>query len=193
MNLRKYGTSNFTEMAYPAVVEGFGKQDPVINNASSILATHNENNVSVAVGYARPQSSLVDWLLIVEQSHDEAWAPINKLRTIVLSCVFGAVGLILIVVVPVAHYSVRPIRRLRDATKKSIAPPGYTPNGSIRSDRGGDLSGDEVGDEENAVSTRSKKGVFVRLKRYVFSEKIFPILNELLISKSRIFFKRGSL
>ena len=69
-------------------------------------------------------------------------------------------------VVPLAHYSVRPIRRLRDATKKSIAPPGYTPNGSIRSDRSeGDGSRDEGADEENGLSARSaKKGFFVRLK-----------------------------
>lgn len=164
-NLSKYGTSNFTEKAYPAVLAGFGNQNPVVNNASSILTTHNENNVSVAVGYARPQNALVNWLLIIEQSHDEAWEPINQLKTIVLSCVFGTVGLILIVVVPMAHYSVRPIRRLRDATEKSIAPPGYTPNGSIRSERVGDASGDEVGDEENAVSTRSKRGIMVRLRK----------------------------
>ena len=128
------------------------------------MSTHNENNVSVAVGYARPQSTLVNWLLIVEQTHEEAWGPINKLRTIVLSCVFGAIGLIFLVVIPMAHYSVRPIRRLRDATEKSIAPPGYTPNGSIRSERMEDMSGDEVGDEENAVSSRSKKGILVRLR-----------------------------
>jgi len=166
-NLSKYGSSNFTEYAYPAVVSGFGSQNRAVNNASSLLSTHNENNVSVAVGYARPSSPLVDWLLIVEQSHDEAWAPMNTLRNIILACVFGTVGLILIVVVPMAHYSVRPIRRLRDATEKSIAPPGYTPdNGSARSERmDGDLSGDDIGDEENAVSTRStKKGFLVRLR-----------------------------
>jgi len=164
-NLSKYGTSNFTVEAYPAVAAGFGKQNPAVNNASSILSTHNENNVSVAVGYARPQSTLVNWLLIIEQSHDEAWEPINRLKTIVLSCVFGTVGFILIVVVPIAHYSVRPIRRLRDATEKSIAPPGYTPTGSIHSERMEDVSGEEVADEENAISSRSKKGFFVRLRK----------------------------
>jgi osomolarity two-component system sensor histidine kinase SLN1 len=165
LNLSKYGTSNFTENAYPAVLAGFSKQNPVVNNASSILSTYNENNVSVAVGYARPQSTLVNWLLIIEQSHDEAWAPITDLRKIVLSCVFATIGLILVVIVPMAHYSVRPIRRLRDATEKSIAPPGYTPNGSIRSERMDDMLGDEVGDEERAVSTRSKRGILVRLRK----------------------------
>lgn len=83
---------------------GFGKLNGQINNASSMLSTTNENNISVAVGYARPQSTLVNWLLIVEQTHEEAWAPIERLRTIVLACVFGTVGLILIVVLPMAHF-----------------------------------------------------------------------------------------
>ena len=169
-NLTRLGSSNFTEGAYPAVVAGFGDHNPAINNASSMLSTHNENNVSVAVGYARPASELVEWLLIIEQSHEEAWAPITNLRKIVLACVFGTMGLVLLVVLPMAHYSVRPIRRLRDATEKSVAPPGYTPNGSIRSERlddPGEVSGDEVGDEENiaTLSQSSKKpGLFIRLK-----------------------------
>lgn len=69
-----------------------------MNNASADISTTNENNVSVAVGYARPQSSLVSWLLIVEQAHSEAWAPIVKLRRIVLACVFGTIGAIVVVV-----------------------------------------------------------------------------------------------
>lgn len=132
------------------------------------MTTDNEQGISVAVGFARPQSALVSWLLIVEQSHNEAWSPIQRLRTIVLACVFGTIGLILIVVLPMAHYSVRPIRRLRDATEKSIAPPGYTPNGSIHSDRGEhDISGDEMGELEhrNSDSQRSKKGLFLKLRR----------------------------
>lgn len=160
---------------YPAVVTAFEKQNSAINNASSILTTTNENNVTVAVGYARPQSSLVSWLLIVEQSHSEAWAPINHLRAIVLSCVFGTIGFIILIILPIAHYSVRPIRRLRDATEKSIAPPGYTPNGSIMSERlhEADLSGDEVGDAEvrrspTSTSQRSKRGLFMKMRRWAY-------------------------
>jgi osomolarity two-component system sensor histidine kinase SLN1 len=167
-NLSKFGSSNFSEQQYPAVLAAFSKQNIAINNASSMLSTHNENNVSVAVGYARPQTKLVDWLVIIEQSHDEAWAPINKLRTIVLACVFGAIGLVILVIVPVAHLSVRPIRRLRDATEKSIAPPGYSRDGSLHSDQMDDpgyASGDGAGDEEIATSTPSekKRGFLVRL------------------------------
>jgi len=156
---------------FPAVVTAFGKHNKAINNAGSMLSTKNENNFSVAVGYARPQSTLVDWLLVVEQSREEAWEPIVKLRNIVLACVFGTVGLILIVVLPMAHFSVRPIARLRDATKKSIAPPGYSDDGSIRSDRldEGEVFGEELVDLENRaspsrLSKSSKKGFFVRLR-----------------------------
>jgi len=167
-NLSLYGSSNFTEAQYPTVVKGFGMQNPQPNNSSSILSTHNENNVSVAVGFARPPSTLVEWLLIIEQSHEEAWEPIDRLRTIVLACVFGTLGLILIMIVPLAHYSVRPIRRLRDATEKSIAPPGYTPRESTQSERLDEASGDEIPDEEIATSARSsrpKKGIMVRLRK----------------------------
>ncbi|PVH74143.1 hypothetical protein DL98DRAFT_34611 [Cadophora sp. DSE1049] len=155
-------------LSYPAAVDGFRNYLPnSVNSADSKLTTDNEQNVSVAVGWARPQSTLVSWLLLVEQSHEEAWSPIKRLQTIVLACVFGTIGLILIVVLPMAHYSVRPIRRLRDATEKSIAPPGYTPNGSIRTEGDEpDISGDEMGELEhqNSNSPPSKKGLFLRLR-----------------------------
>lgn len=163
-NLTTLGSSNFTIGQYPATMSGFGGYDnDAINNAGSLLSTRNEDNVSVSVGYARPQSSLADWLLIIEQSHAEAWAPVTKLRMIVLACVFGSIGLILLVVVPTAHFSVRPIRRLRDATEKSITPPGYTPNGSMRS---GQYDSDGEDPElERSNSTHSRKtGLFFRLR-----------------------------
>ncbi|KAG4423816.1 hypothetical protein IFR04_003112 [Cadophora malorum] len=167
-NLSEFGSSNFSLKSYPAAVDGFRNYLPnSVNSADSKLTTDNEQNISVAVGWARPQSTLVSWLLLVEQSHEEAWSPIKRLQTIVLACVFGTIGLILIVVLPMAHYSVRPIRRLRDATEKSIAPPGYTPNGSIRTERDEhDLSEDEMGELEhrNSNSLPSKKGLFLKLK-----------------------------
>jgi len=176
--LKNGGQSNFSMSQYPAVIAGFRNQNPAVNNASAILTTTNENNVTVAVGYARPQSSLVSWLLIVEQSHSEAWSPISHLRRIVLSCVFGTIGFIVLIILPITHFSVRPIRRLRDATEKSIAPPGYTPNGSIRSERLDDeyVSGGEMGEMEvrrspTSTSNRSKKGLFTKLRRLTYNGK----------------------
>jgi osomolarity two-component system sensor histidine kinase SLN1 len=174
-NITKYGASNFSAKEYPAAVQGFGKWNNQVNQAGSLLSTKNENNVSVSVGFARPQSSLVDWLLIVEMTHQEAWEPVEKLRIIVLACVFGSIGLILLVVIPTAHFSVRPIRRLRDATEKSMAPPGYTPNGSIRSERTDDDMDDDVDHEmssgqpglgrSDSSRPEKKKGLFFRLRR----------------------------
>ncbi|TVY82586.1 Two-component system protein B [Lachnellula suecica] len=165
-NLSAYGASNFSMGAYPAAVIGFGKNNSAINYAGSQLTTKNENNVSVSVGFARPNTPLADWLLIVEQSHAEAWAPVTKLRKIVVATVLGTMGFIILVVSPIAHFSVRPIRRLRDATEKSISPPGYTPNGgSIRSERlEDDFSDGEPDLERRDSSHKFKKGILVKLR-----------------------------
>lgn len=161
-NITDYGSSNFTLHQHPAALRGFTAQDTTSpSNASSLLSTTNEQGASVAIGYARPQSTLVSWLLVVEQSHDEAWAPIIHLRNIVLACVFGTIGFILLIVIPMAHFSVRPITRLRDATKQSVSPPGYTPEGSLRSENG---DHDELGELEHGTSQKSKRGIFVRLR-----------------------------
>lgn len=167
-----YG-SMFALSQYPAALKAFSEPNSAINNASSDLSTNNEEGINVAVGYARPRSSLVDWLVIVEQTHGEAFAPVVQLRNILLACVFGTFGLIALLVVPMAHFSVLPIRRLRDATEKSVQPPGYTPTNSIRSDGMEDTgyaSGDEVVDEEVARSPSSqrskKRGMLIRLKDF---------------------------
>ncbi len=110
---------------YDAVFSAFSIRNPDTNNASSMLSTTNEEGIHVAVGYARPQTVLVNWTLLIEQDRAEAYVPINTLRNILLGCVFATVGLILILVLPIAHLSVKPIRKLKSATKKSIAPPGY--------------------------------------------------------------------
>lgn len=127
--------SSFPLSSYPAAFTELSHPSSAINNASSDLSTTNEQGSSVAVGIAQPQSTLVDWVVIVEQSHDEAWTAVVELRNILVACVFGTAGLIALLVVPLAHFSVLPIRRLKDATEKSVQPPGYSETGSIRSQR----------------------------------------------------------
>ena len=118
------------------------------NNADSDLTSKNEQGRSVAVGAARPQTSLVSWAIIVEQDASEAFEPIRQLRTILLACVFGTLGLVLLLVFPCAHLSVMPIRRLKAATEKSILPPGYE----------SDDSDTDVADEENPSSGGTTSG-----------------------------------
>ena len=110
---------------YPAAVDALQYNIWKVNNASALFDTRNEAGVAVAVGYARPPSTLVDWVVMVEQSHAEAFAPIYTLQKILLGCVFGTVALILVIIFPCAHYSVRPIRRLKAATVAATLPPGF--------------------------------------------------------------------
>ena len=145
---------------YPAILSVFYNNISTPNNATSALTTYNEQGWSVAVGAARPQTSLVSWAVLVEQDRSEAFEPIRTLRDILLGCVFGTAGLILLIIFPCAHLSVMPIRRLKAATEKSIAPPGYE-----------DFEDDSF-DEENpssggTTSGRSEKGFFKSIQRRI--------------------------
>ncbi|GKT52573.1 type 1 phosphatases regulator YPI1 [Colletotrichum spaethianum] len=110
---------------YPAIFDSFTKRFISPNNSSSTLSTNNEQGLPVAVGFARTNTALVNWTVVVEQAKSEADAPIDTLRTIILGCVFGTAGLVIILIFPCAHLSVMPIRRLKTATEKSVQPPGY--------------------------------------------------------------------
>ncbi|KAH9906879.1 osmosensing histidine protein kinase SLN1 [Xylariomycetidae sp. FL2044] len=152
----------FVVSAYNAVYKAFTSRNPAINNASSSLSTTNEQGLHVAVGYARPQTGLVNWTLVIEQERSEAYIPITTLQNILLACVFGTAGLVVILIIPCAHLSVKPISRLKSATEKSIAPPGYA-----------EAYVDDVGydDDHNAasggLSSKSEKGMLVQIKRFV--------------------------
>ncbi len=120
---RSFGSGRYANAfnlsQYPAVLEVLSTQNPNPNNATSKLSTTDEQGYPVAVGVARPQTPLVSWAIVVEQHASEAYEPIKTLRTILLGCVFGTLGLILLLVFPFAHWSVMPIRRLKEATENS--------------------------------------------------------------------------
>ncbi|KAK0638894.1 hypothetical protein B0T16DRAFT_339190 [Cercophora newfieldiana] len=146
--------------SYPSALDVLYSNNTTPNNATSDLTTTNEQGWSVAVGAARPQTSLVTWAVIVEQDRSEAFEPIRTLRNILLGCVFGTAGLVLFLIFPCAHLSVMPIRRLKAATEKSIAPPGY------------EEFDDDSFDEENpssggTTSGRSEKGLFGRIRKRI--------------------------
>ncbi|KAF2093438.1 hypothetical protein NA57DRAFT_48442 [Rhizodiscina lignyota] len=157
----------FDYNSYPAVKAAFTKNSHGINNAGSSIDTHNEQGDHVAVGYAMVTSTLVDWVILVEQSHGEVWAPISHLRNILLACVFGTAGAMLLLAFPIAHFSSLPIRRLRDATKKSIAPPGFEEDGnSIVSSHHGNSS-----DDDAAAQAAHKEGFYGALSRWRTGKK----------------------
>lgn len=122
---RAYAAADyFTVGQYPVLAKAYVTAGAGANNASSVLSTTNEQGIRVAVGVAKTNSKLVDWAIIVEKAETEAYQPIYTLRNILLSCTFGTAGLAILLVVPCAHLGVKPIRRLKVATERSIAPPG---------------------------------------------------------------------
>lgn len=102
------------------------------NNAGSLLSTTNDENKRVSVGFATLPSIYVEWVLLIEMAHSEVVRPIVHLRNTLLACVFGVTGGLLLLLCPLAHFSVRPIRQLRAATKKTIEP-YIPPSGEIDS------------------------------------------------------------
>ncbi|KAI9776094.1 MAG: Histidine kinase [Geoglossum umbratile] len=159
----------FLMSAYKAVDDALTTRNGAINNAGSLISSKNEENTPVSIGYAVPQTALCNWVLLVEQDTKEALRPIIHLRNILIACVFGTAGVILFLAFPIAHYSVRPIRRLKDATEKSTRPPGYTPEGgSSRSSACVAITVDDPvssGDEEGQFR-KSKKSFMKRLRHW---------------------------
>ncbi|KAL2130845.1 hypothetical protein VTI74DRAFT_5866 [Chaetomium olivicolor] len=184
---RSFGTRGFGEdfelREYPAVLDVLQERNPYPNNATSFLSTKNEQGYSVAVGVARPQTKLVSWAVVVEQDASEAHAPIRTLRAILLGCVFGTLGLALLLVFPFAHWTVMPIRRLKEATENSIAPPGYEDDE------------DEAFDEENPSSggttsgRSSEKGMIAKLRRKMRKRRKAKLRQGIATDSSRQQFK----
>ncbi|KAJ4265490.1 Histidine kinase osmosensor [Fusarium torreyae] len=158
---------------FPAAFDSFTKQYDNVNNASALLNTHNEQHAHVAVGFARTQTPLANWTVIVEKAKWEAYKPINTLRNILLGTVFGTVGLIALLVIPCAHLSVLPIRKLKAATEKSVNPPGYE-DSFIDSDS----EFDEEIPSSGGISRRSrKKGPIAKFIRRLQGKSTGPSSN----------------
>ncbi|KAJ6445091.1 osmolarity two-component system protein sln1 [Purpureocillium lavendulum] len=169
--------TNFPLSSYPGVFDAYYKNISDPNNATALLSTTNEQGVRVAVGVARPQSPLVDWAVVVEKAEAEAYVPISTLRKILLGCVFGTAGLIVIFIFPTAHLSVLPIRRLKAATEKSINPPGYE-----------DEYDDDPDEDPSSGGTSqgSRKGIFATIRRK-FRKRKRPMTQDELDSHRRVF------
>lgn len=156
------GTANnpFPVKEYPAALDALTEQIQNVNNASSKLDTRNEQGVEVSVGFARTQTPLVNWTVIVEKSKSEAYEPMNTLRNILLGTVFGTAGFLTLIIFPCAHIGVLPIRKLKAATEKSVNPPGWDDSFSDS-----DYEAESPG--SGGVSHRSKKGIITTITRLI--------------------------
>ena len=164
-----YGNPNtpFALQAYPAVLKAVTVNNEALNNAGSILSTKNAEGDKVAVGFALTRSNMADWVLLTELDHSEVVQPINHLRNVLLACVFGTTGGILLFLLPIAHYSVRPIRRLREATRRTVDPYGYpSDDGSIRTSMSGDTDVVDGSEDDIPAQVARKEGFMGQLSRW---------------------------
>ncbi|KAL8694608.1 MAG: hypothetical protein Q9218_000790 [Villophora microphyllina] len=153
--------TSFEMQDYPAVLDAYSDGAP---DSGSLISTRNEERQHVACGYALARAPMVDWLLLVEQSYNEVHEPIARLRKILLACVFGTAGLLILLVFPIAHLSVRPIRRLQEATKKTVEPYRYADDGaSVRSSFSVSDEDPGTGGGGNAAAEARKEGFMGRM------------------------------
>ncbi|KAL8629458.1 hypothetical protein Q9189_004849 [Teloschistes chrysophthalmus] len=154
--------ASFEMKDYSVVLDAYSDNAP---ESGSLISTWNEERQHVSCGYALAQAPMVDWLLLVEQSYDEVHEPIDRLRKILLACVFGTAGLLILLVFPIAHLSVRPIRRLQEATKKTVEPYRYADDGaSIRSSFSASDEEPQTGAGGDAAAEARKEGFMGRVK-----------------------------
>jgi len=162
------GLSTFDYSKYPAVKVALTENHDSVDNQGSLISTHNEDNFSVSVGYAMPMSIMADWVVLVELARSEVWMPIDHLRDILLACVFGTTGVLIIFALPIAHFASAPIRRLRDATRNSVAPPGYD------DDHIDDDSARVEGEEDGNVNIVRKEGFLATLSAWRHGHRLTP-------------------
>ncbi|EME46531.1 hypothetical protein DOTSEDRAFT_70515 [Dothistroma septosporum NZE10] len=129
-----------TTTIYRAVENAF--ENPVNGSGSSIRG-QTEANQPVSVGFAKMDSPIVDWIVMIEQSRKEVWQPIDKLRNVIIACVFATAALMAFIAFPLAHFAALPIVRLREATRRTTEVPSSSLGisrssfGSLPSMRGG--------------------------------------------------------
>jgi len=109
----KVDAPSFPITSYPAVVTALTENQDSIGNAGGLISTHDEAGKGVSVGFAIPDTQLVDWVVIVEQDKREVWQPIRHLRKVLLTCIFSVLGGVVLFAWPLAHFASAPIRRLR--------------------------------------------------------------------------------
>lgn len=153
-------TDSFAMSDYPAVLAAWTRENNQANNAGAFISTRNEDGNKISAGYARVTTSFVDWVLVVEQDHGEVVAPINHLRDVVLICVFSVTGLLLLIMVPMAHYSITPIRQLRAATAKTVEPYQPEDGSEYASSYGPSNSDGNDNESPNTVTSEKKDGFF---------------------------------
>lgn len=155
------GTANapFNAADFPAVYNALAAHNDAERMGSNLRAKNEDGN-KVSVGFASPATDIVEWTILVEMSRNEVWQPINTLRNVILACLFGTAGFMIIIAWPLAHFASLPILRLREATQRSVEP--SDPRSSLESLGIASRDGAEEQDAERAESVMARKEGFRR-------------------------------
>lgn len=154
------GTPNlpFVADAFPATQHAIYEDVRGVDAVGSLIRTHNEADEKVSVGYSMAPTTLVDWIIVVEQGRNEVWKPIDRLRAIILACLFGVIGFMCVVSFPLAHWAVLPIMRMRAASAQTITPRNGSFGGSSESLASQDRSTE---DETKTIGVVARKEGFL--------------------------------
>jgi osomolarity two-component system sensor histidine kinase SLN1 len=165
--------SSFPITSYPAVVTALTVNQDSVGNAGGLISTRDEAGKGVSVGFAIPDTALVDWVVIVEQDKREVWQPIRHLRKVLLTCIFSVLGAVILFAWPLAHFASAPIRRLREATRRSVIPMGYTESNYSRDSHHmfNDIDGDGSNDEQPDAVLARKEGFFATVSPWNLRNK----------------------
>lgn len=152
---------------YEAVLDLYVKKVSPRKGQADLDARNSEGK-NVGVGYAllSIQGSLADWGLLIEQDKSEAFAPISQLETLLFATVFGTFAVVMIIVWPLAHLSVRPIMRLKAATEKTTQP-----FGSADSLNEPDGCSPTSADTDIEDAEKGKFGIFARIGKLTKRKK----------------------
>ncbi|KAK9239260.1 hypothetical protein V1525DRAFT_398993 [Lipomyces kononenkoae] len=107
---------NFSLSTYPAV------QDALNHNLTgSIINAQSPMASNISVGYAPADIYFGTWAVTVEVYRSDVYQPIYHLRNIAMATVFSLAIFTCVITLPIAHFAVRPIVRLRAATEQTTA------------------------------------------------------------------------
>ncbi|KAK9479859.1 hypothetical protein V1514DRAFT_366602 [Lipomyces japonicus] len=110
----------FPYSTYPSALKA------IINGDNGcFLKSFNSYETNISVGYSPVDALFAQWAVTVEVYQDDLYGPIYHLRNIALVTVFSLAAVMCIITLPLAHFAVRPIVRLRLATAKTTDPPAY--------------------------------------------------------------------
>ncbi|KAK9323978.1 hypothetical protein V1517DRAFT_318947 [Lipomyces orientalis] len=165
---------------YPAVQEAL-----LTNSSGAMIKARNPLETNISVGYSPADVYFGNWAITVEVSSSDVYEPIHYLRNIAMATVFSLAVFMCIITLPIAHFAVRPIVRLRAATEQatssyyhdSSSQQSLTYRGGPSADSGGTGGGlhkrrQRDTDSEFHVSSFRIPGMVPQKRKPLFSDEL---------------------